>query len=111
MTLLVGLGARHARAEVLELADRLAAPMVLTLKAKEGFDDDNPYEIGQSGLIGNPATAQAFDGCDVLVLVGTDFPYRNFLPRTGRPWCSSTSAGRTSVVVRRSTTRSSATPG
>ncbi len=80
VTLLVGQGARGARTEVLALAERLQAPMVLSLKAKEGFEDDNPWEIGQSGLIGNPATAKAFDDCDALVLVGTDFPYREFLP-------------------------------
>ncbi|GCD88417.1 thiamine pyrophosphate-dependent enzyme [Nocardioides sp. LS1] len=83
VTLLVGQGARHARAEVLQLADRLAAPMVLTLKAKEGLEHDNPFEVGQSGLIGNHASKIAFDGCDVLVLVGTDFPYKDFLP-TGK---------------------------
>jgi pyruvate dehydrogenase (quinone) len=83
VTLLVGQGARHARTEVMELAARLNAPMVLTLKAKEGFDDDNPYEVGQSGLIGNHATAIAFDECDTVVMLGTDFPYRNFLP-TGK---------------------------
>ncbi len=81
VTLLVGQGARHARDEVLQLADALGAPMVLTLKAKEGFEDDNPFEIGQSGLIGNPATAEAFAACDVLFLVGTDFPYREFYPK------------------------------
>ena len=80
VTLLVGQGARHAREEVQQLAARLNAPMVLSLKAKAGFEDDNPYEIGQSGLIGNPATAEAFTACDVLVLLGTDFPYRHFLP-------------------------------
>ncbi len=48
VTLLVGQGAREAREEVMALASRLHAPMVLTLKAKEGFDDDNPYEVGQS---------------------------------------------------------------
>jgi pyruvate dehydrogenase (quinone) len=81
VTLLVGTGARAARPEVMELADLLGAPMVLSLKAKDGFDDDNPFEIGQSGLIGNPATASAFDACDVLVLLGTDFPYREFYPK------------------------------
>ena len=80
VTMLVGMGARHAREEVLRLAERLSAPMVLTLKAKDGFDDDNPYEVGQSGLIGNPAAALALESCDVLVLVGTDFPYTEFLP-------------------------------
>jgi pyruvate dehydrogenase (quinone) len=81
VTLLVGQGAREAREEVLELARLLAAPMVLTLKAKEGLERDNDYEVGQSGLIGNHATAKAFSGCDVLFLVGTDFPYRDFLPQ------------------------------
>lgn len=83
ITLLVGQGARDARAEVLALAERLSAPMVLTLKAKEGFDDDNPFEVGLSGLIGNPATARAFDDCDLLLMLGTDFPYKNFYP-TGK---------------------------
>jgi pyruvate dehydrogenase (quinone) len=81
VTLLVGQGAREARDEVLELADRLSAPMVLTLKAKEGLERDNDFEVGQSGLLGNRATAKAFEGCDVLFLVGTDFPYRDFLPK------------------------------
>jgi pyruvate dehydrogenase (quinone) len=80
VTLLVGQGAREARDEVLQLAERLAAPMVLSLKAKEGLERDNDHEVGQSGLLGNPATAEAFEGCDVLFLVGTDFPYRDFLP-------------------------------
>ena len=80
VTLLVGQGAREARPELLELAGRLNAPMVLTLKAKEGLESDNEFEVGQSGLIGNPATKVAFDGCDALFLVGTDFPYREFLP-------------------------------
>ncbi|MGH3445059.1 MAG: thiamine pyrophosphate-dependent enzyme, partial [Nocardioidaceae bacterium] len=83
VTLLVGQGARHAREEVLELAGRLAAPMVLTLKAKEGFDEADDFEVGQSGLLGNPATATAFDECDALLMLGTDFPYRNFYP-TGK---------------------------
>ncbi|HTW16964.1 MAG TPA: thiamine pyrophosphate-dependent enzyme [Nocardioides sp.] len=80
VTMLVGQGARHARDEVLALAERLQAPMVLTLKAKEGLEHDNPYEVGQSGLLGNRASAIAFDGCDLLLMVGTDFPYTEFLP-------------------------------
>lgn len=80
VTLLVGQGARGARKQVLALAERLKAPMVLSLKAKEGLEADNPYEVGQSGLIGNPAAQQAFDDCRTLFLVGTDFPYRDWLP-------------------------------
>lgn len=80
VAMLVGHGARHARADVLRLADRLAAPMVLTLKAKDGFEGDNPFQIGQSGLIGNPAAHLALHQADALLLVGTDFPYRDWLP-------------------------------
>jgi pyruvate dehydrogenase (quinone) len=80
VTLLVGMGARDAREHVLELADRLQAPMVLTLKAKEGLEWNNPFQVGQSGLIGNPAAAKAMDECDALFLVGTDFPYRDWYP-------------------------------
>jgi pyruvate dehydrogenase (quinone) len=81
VTLLVGQGAREARGEVIALAERLQAPMVLTLKAKEGLEHDNPYEIGQSGLIGNPSTKVAFDDADLLIMVGTDFPYPDWLPQ------------------------------
>ena len=55
--------------------------MVLTLKAKEGLEHDNRFQVGQTGLIGNPAAAQAMDNCDVLFLVGTDFPYTRLVPR------------------------------
>ncbi|HEX3833638.1 MAG TPA: thiamine pyrophosphate-dependent enzyme [Solirubrobacteraceae bacterium] len=80
VTLLVGAGARHGRQEVLALADRLAAPMVLTLKAKEGLEADNPFQVGQSGLIGNPAAQHAFDHCGALLMLGTDFPYTDWYP-------------------------------
>ncbi|MFI5764131.1 thiamine pyrophosphate-dependent enzyme [Streptomyces sp. NPDC051563] len=81
VTLLVGLGARDARAEVLRTADLLAAPMVLTLKAKEGFEGDNAFQVGQTGLIGNPAAAHALEHGDALLMLGTDFPYREWYPK------------------------------
>ena len=80
VTMLVGQGAREARTEVLVLAERLKAPIVLTLKGKEGLERDNPYQVGQAGLIGNPAAAKALESCDLLVMVGTDFPYRDSYP-------------------------------
>jgi pyruvate dehydrogenase (quinone) len=83
VTLLVGIGARSARTEVLALADRLSAPMVLTLKAKEGLEHDNPFAVGQSGLIGNPAAQHAFESCDLLLILGSDFPYTDWYP-TGK---------------------------
>jgi pyruvate dehydrogenase (quinone) len=81
--MLVGRGARPGREAVLALAERLAAPMVVTLQAKEGFDDTD-HEVGLSGLLGGPASKVAFDGCDLLLMLGTDFPYTEFLP-TGIP--------------------------
>jgi pyruvate dehydrogenase (quinone) len=81
VTLLVGIGAREARDEMLATAERLQAPIVLTLKAKEGLERENPYQVGQSGLIGNPGATAALDGGDVLLMVGTDFPYREFYPK------------------------------
>lgn len=80
VTLLVGRGAQDSRDRVLELAERLSAPMVLTLKAKEGLEQDNRFQVGQSGLIGNPAAASALDEADVVFMIGTDFPYREWYP-------------------------------
>ena len=80
VTLLAGIGARAARAEVLALAEKLSAPMVLTLKAKEGLERDNPFQVGQTGLIGNPAARHAFESCDLLLMLGTDFPYTDWYP-------------------------------
>ena len=79
-TLLVGIGAREGRADVLRLAEALQAPMVVTIKAKEGYDHDNPYQVGQAGLIGNRGAQAAFNGCDLLLMLGTDFPYRDWYP-------------------------------
>jgi len=80
VTILAGRGAIAARPVLLRLAEHLSAPMVLTLKAKEGLEHDNPYEVGQSGLIGNPASKVAFDGAELLLMLGTDFPYPDWLP-------------------------------
>ncbi len=80
VTMLVGIGARAARDEVLAVAEKLQAPMVLSLKAKEGLERENRFQVGQSGLIGNPGATEAFEGGDVLLMVGTDFPYRDWYP-------------------------------
>lgn len=80
ITILAGLGARDARDELLELASRLQAPIVATLKAKEFLDWDNAFDVGQSGLLGNPAAASALREADLLLMIGTDFPYRDYYP-------------------------------
>ncbi len=80
VTILAGTGSRTARDLVIELADRVKAPIVATLKAKDVYDWDNPFNIGQNGLIGNPAASHAFDDCNLLLMIGTDFPYRDWFP-------------------------------
>lgn len=80
VAILAGQGARHARDELLALAERLAAPMILTLKAKDGLERDNPYELGQTGMIGNPVARKALEAADLLLMVGTDFPYVDWYP-------------------------------
>lgn len=80
ITILAGLGARNARTELLALAGRLQAPIVATIKAKEFLDWDNPFNVGQAGLIGNAAAADALRDAELLLMVGTDFPYREYYP-------------------------------
>jgi pyruvate dehydrogenase (quinone) len=79
-TILAGLGSRGARAELTDLAAHLNAPIVATLKAKEFLDWDNPFNVGQSGLLGNRTAADALHDADLLLMVGTDFPYREYYP-------------------------------
>jgi pyruvate dehydrogenase (quinone) len=84
VTLFCGIGCRAVREDVLALAERLAAPIVHTLRAKDIFDTSDHRVVGMTGLIGNPAGYHAVKDCDVLVMLGTDFPYDEFLP-DGRP--------------------------
>jgi thiamine pyrophosphate-dependent acetolactate synthase large subunit-like protein len=84
VTLFCGIGCRESRDEVLALAERLQAPIVHTLRAKDIFDCSDAPVVGMTGLIGNPAGYHAVSDCDVLVMLGTDFPYDEFLP-DGRP--------------------------
>lgn len=78
--LFVGAGARGARAEVLELADLAAAPVGHSLRGKEIIQYDNAHDVGMSGLLGYGSCQEAMQKADLLILVGTDFPYDSFLP-------------------------------
>lgn len=80
VTIYCGAGVRDAHAEVLALAERLKAPVGYTLRGKEWIEHDNPYAVGLTGLIGFGGCTRALDDADLLLLVGTDFPYRDFIP-------------------------------
>ncbi|GAA4832236.1 ubiquinone-dependent pyruvate dehydrogenase [Luteimicrobium xylanilyticum] len=80
VTILAGAGCAGARAEVLALAERIQAPIVHTLRGKEILEHDNPYDVGMTGLLGFASGYKAIAEADAVVLLGTDFPYRQFLP-------------------------------
>jgi pyruvate dehydrogenase (quinone) len=80
VTLLCGAGCAGAHAEVIALADRLASPIVHALRGKEHVEWNNPFDVGMTGLIGFSSGYAAMSSCDTLVMLGTDFPYRNFYP-------------------------------
>jgi pyruvate dehydrogenase (quinone) len=80
VTLFCGRGVAGAHQEVLALAERLKAPVGHALRGKEWIQHDNPYDVGMSGLLGYGACYEAMHECDLLVLLGTDFPYVQFMP-------------------------------
>lgn len=82
IAILAGIGCAGARDELLAFAEAVQAPIVRTLKAKEIIDDDHPLCAGGLGLLGGKPAVKAMDGCDLLIMVGTDFPYRDFYPES-----------------------------
>ena len=79
-TLLVGVGAEGAKDDVLALADTLAAPVVHTLRSKQHIEGDNPFDVGLTGLLGFASGYRAMDEAETILMLGTDFPYRQFYP-------------------------------
>ncbi|MBI0435183.1 ubiquinone-dependent pyruvate dehydrogenase [Roseomonas sp. KE0001] len=84
VTLLCGRGCQGAHAELLQLAEALKAPIVHALGGKDFVEYDNPYDVGMTGLIGFSSGYHAMMGCDALLMLGTDFPYRQFYPEDAR---------------------------
>jgi pyruvate dehydrogenase (quinone) len=82
VTILCGSGCQGAHAELLALGERLKAPMVHALRGKEHVEWENPYDVGMTGLIGFSSGYYAMRDCDVLLMLGTDFPYRQFYPES-----------------------------
>ncbi|WLH54260.1 ubiquinone-dependent pyruvate dehydrogenase [Pseudomonas tolaasii] len=80
VTLLCGSGCAGAHDQVVALADTLGAPVVHALRGKEHVEWDNPFDVGMTGLIGFSSGYHAMLDCDTLIMLGTDFPYRQFYP-------------------------------
>lgn len=78
--ILAGIGCADAFDALVGLSEHIGAPIVRTLRAKDVIDDDHPLCVGGIGLLGGSPGIHAMEHCDVLLMVGTDFPYRDFYP-------------------------------
>ena len=82
--ILAGVGALHASAELIAVAERLGAPIVKTLPGKAVVPDDHPLTTGGLGLLGTKPSEELMEECDTLLMVGTSFPYTKHLPTPGK---------------------------
>ncbi|WP_438421225.1 pyruvate oxidase [Bacillus siamensis] len=78
--ILAGQGLKSAKEELLAFADKAAAPIVITLPAKGVIPDSHPHFLGNLGQIGTKPAYEAMEECDLLIMLGTSFPYRDYLP-------------------------------
>jgi pyruvate dehydrogenase (quinone) len=81
ITILAGAGCAGAHDELIECAARLNAPIVHAMRGKEFIEYDNPFDVGMTGLLGFSSGYSAMMNCDVLLMIGTDFPYQQFFPK------------------------------
>jgi len=81
ITILGGAGCAGAHAELIELAAKLKAPIVHAMRGKEFIEYGNPFDVGMTGLLGFSSGYHAMMNCDLLLMIGTDFPYQQFYPK------------------------------
>jgi len=81
VTILAGAGCAGAHAELIQLAGELRAPIVHAMRGKEFIEYDNPFDVGMTGLLGFSSGYHAMLNCDLLLMIGTDFPYQQFYPK------------------------------
>jgi len=81
ITILGGAGCAGAHTELIELASKLKAPIVHAMRGKEFIEYDNPFDVGMTGLLGFSSGYHAMMNCDLLLMIGTDFPYQQFFPK------------------------------
>jgi pyruvate dehydrogenase (quinone) len=81
ITILAGAGCAGARSELIELAGKLNAPIVHAMRGKEFIEYDNPFDVGMTGLLGFSSGYHAMMDADILLMIGTDFPYQPFFPK------------------------------
>ena len=84
VTLFAGAGCAEAHQEVLDLAERLKAPIVYSFRGKEFLEHDNPYAAGMTGLLGTQSGHYSLEKADLIFLLGTDFPYTAWYPKKAK---------------------------
>jgi pyruvate dehydrogenase (quinone) len=84
VAILAGQGARHATDELEQTADALGAPIIKALLGKDCVPDDSPFTTGGIGLLGTKPSQEALEDCDTLLIVGSSFPYIEFMPKPGQ---------------------------
>jgi len=84
IAILAGQGARHATDELEQTADALGAPIIKALLGKDCVPDDSPFTTGGIGLLGTKPSQEAMEDCDTLLIVGSSFPYIEFMPKPGQ---------------------------
>src|SRR3954451_19642505 len=84
VAILAGQGARHATDELVQTADALGAPIIKALLGKDCVPDDSPFTTGGIGLLGTKPSQEAMEDCDTLLIVGSSFPYIEFMPKPGQ---------------------------
>jgi len=84
ITILAGAGCAGAHDELVTLASKLQSPVVHAMRGKEFVEYDNPFDVGMTGLIGFSSGYYAMVDCDLLLMLGTDFPYRQFYPERAK---------------------------
>ncbi|ROZ61981.1 pyruvate dehydrogenase [Kocuria soli] len=82
VAIFAGDGVRGAHDQVIQLAETLGAPVGHSLRGKDAIQFDNPFDVGMTGLLGYGAAAEGLQDADVMLMLGTDFPYDQFLPDT-----------------------------
>src|SRR3954449_910609 len=84
VAMLIGAGAKHAQREVAEAAELLGAGVAKALNGRAALPDELPYVTGSIGLLGTKPSADMMEDCDTLLMVGTSFPYSEWLPKPGQ---------------------------
>jgi pyruvate dehydrogenase (quinone)/pyruvate oxidase len=84
IAILAGQGALHATDELEQIADKLGAPIIKALLGKAAVPDDSPFTTGGIGLLGTKPSQEALENCDTLLMVGSSFPYIEFMPKPGK---------------------------